>query len=168
LINGCYNKTTGALRVIDPSKGQTCAGTEAALTWNAGIRWRGNWSSATAYAVTDAVASNGSSYVARTASTSSKPPNVNWTLLASVGATGASGPKGSAGAAGAAGAVGPAGGTGPAGPAGGTGPAGPAGGTGPAGASGPAGPGGQQGPQGQQGPAGSLRFSPAARFLDSR
>jgi hypothetical protein len=97
LISGCYNKTTGALRVIDPSKGQACAGTEAALNWNAGIRWQGNWNPATAYAVNDAVASNGSSYVARAASTGSKPPNTNWNLLARMGATGAAGPAGPAG-----------------------------------------------------------------------
>jgi hypothetical protein len=34
VFTGCYNKTSGALRVIDPSKGQHCAAKEARVTWN--------------------------------------------------------------------------------------------------------------------------------------
>jgi hypothetical protein len=34
VIHGCRNTKTGALRVIDTDKGQTCTKDEAALTWN--------------------------------------------------------------------------------------------------------------------------------------
>src|SRR4029453_8894085 len=34
VINGCRNKATGFLRVIDSEAGQKCLPTEAALTWN--------------------------------------------------------------------------------------------------------------------------------------
>lgn len=34
VIHGCYDSKTGALRVIDTGKGQTCAKSETALTWN--------------------------------------------------------------------------------------------------------------------------------------
>jgi hypothetical protein len=34
VIHGCRNTKTGALRVIDTDKGQTCSKDEAALTWN--------------------------------------------------------------------------------------------------------------------------------------
>lgn len=33
-IEGCYDNSTGALRVIDPAAGGTCRGGETALTWN--------------------------------------------------------------------------------------------------------------------------------------
>ena len=74
VLHGCYNTTTGALRVIDPSKGQTCASGEAALSWNqSGIRWRGYWVSTTAYAVHDAIMYNGSAYLAMAANTGVAP-----------------------------------------------------------------------------------------------
>jgi hypothetical protein len=118
-ISACYAKSNGALRVIDPSLGQTCAGTELPLTWNAhGVNWRGPWSSAAHYAVGDAVSDKGSSWFAVAANTNSRPPSSSWGLLASVGAkgaTGATGPKGATGARGPAGAQGPAGPQGPAG-----------------------------------------------------
>lgn len=34
LIHGCYSSSTGALRVIDPSKGQKCASGQRSLSWN--------------------------------------------------------------------------------------------------------------------------------------
>jgi hypothetical protein len=34
LINGCYAKTNGGLRVVDPSAGQTCTQKETALQWS--------------------------------------------------------------------------------------------------------------------------------------
>jgi hypothetical protein len=34
VIHGCRDLRSGALRVIDSDKGQTCSKTEAALTWN--------------------------------------------------------------------------------------------------------------------------------------
>lgn len=83
LIHGCYNTTSGALRVVDPSKGQACAAGEASLNWNAhGLNWRGGWSSTVSYSTDDVVTSNGSTYVARAANTNSKPPSANWALLA--------------------------------------------------------------------------------------
>jgi hypothetical protein len=34
VFHGCYSKTTGALRLIDPSAGQHCAPGELAVSWN--------------------------------------------------------------------------------------------------------------------------------------
>lgn len=34
VFTGCYNKTSGALRLIDPARGQHCAATETQVTWN--------------------------------------------------------------------------------------------------------------------------------------
>ena len=34
VINGCYSKTSGALRVIDKALGQNCSSAENALNWN--------------------------------------------------------------------------------------------------------------------------------------
>jgi hypothetical protein len=98
VIHGCYTKTTGALRVIDPSKGQSCASGEASLNWNqSGIRWRGAWKSTTTYAVNDAVSANGQSYIAVVKNTNSAPPGVDWALLAKKGGTGVQGPPGGQG-----------------------------------------------------------------------
>jgi microcystin-dependent protein len=66
-----------------------------------------------------------------------------WTLIAEVGATGATGPEGATGATGPQGDIGPTGATGPEGV------------TGPTGATGPEGATGQQGPTGDVGPTGS-------------
>ena len=65
-----------------------------------GLNWRGEWSSQTQYAIDDAVAHDGSSYIAIAANTNSEPPSDNWNLMASAGATGATGDAGAAGAAG--------------------------------------------------------------------
>jgi hypothetical protein len=98
IIHGCYNKTTGALRVIDPSKSQSCATGETGLNWNQnGIRWRGAWNSAATYAVHDAISYNGQSYIARVTNTNTPPPGPDWALLASRGAAGAPGTPGPAG-----------------------------------------------------------------------
>jgi hypothetical protein len=86
VIHGCYNTTSGALRVIDPGKGQSCAAGEASLDWNQrGLNWRGNWSSTASYNIGDAVLSNGYVYSAKVANTNSKPPSANWTVFASQG-----------------------------------------------------------------------------------
>ena len=74
LIHSCYNTSTGALRVIDPSKGQSCAAK--------GIHFRGGWNSTTAYAIGDAVTWNGSAFIAKAANTNSMPPSSNWAVLA--------------------------------------------------------------------------------------
>jgi hypothetical protein len=98
VIHACYNKTTGALRVIDPSASQTCVSGEAPLSWNqGGIKWRGAWNPAVTYSVDDAVSLNGQSYVARVKNTNTSPPGVDWGLLARKGANGAPGTPGPAG-----------------------------------------------------------------------
>jgi hypothetical protein len=70
------------------------------------MTWKGTWSAATAYVVNDAVNSAGSSYICITGNTNQVPPNANWSLLAQVGAAGATGPTGSTGPAGSTGAAG--------------------------------------------------------------
>jgi len=105
-----------------------------------GINWKGIWSNTTAYAVDDAVLSNGSSYIALAANTNVQPPAATWAVLSQkgdIGLTGADGPQGPTGATGAIGPVGP---EGPRGLTGADGSAGPPGPEGPAGAVGPEGP----------------------------
>ncbi len=82
-----------------------------------GLKWRGAWSAATAYAIDDAVSHNGASWTAKAASTGSAPAagSTKWDLLADKGATG---PQGASGPQGVTGAAGPAGPTGPVGPIG--------------------------------------------------
>ena len=138
VYTGCYvnaGSAAGKLRVIDAEGGAVCPGGETQVEWNeAGIVWKGNWNNATAYLKGDAVAYQGSSYIALVDNVGVPPTNVaNWGVLAKKGNNGAAGPAG------------------PQGPQGLTGPQGPAG---PAGNVGPAGPQGPQGVQGPQGPAG--------------
>lgn len=90
-----------------------------------GINWRGTWSNAVAYDVTDAVQYNGSSYYCKVAiAASNNNPTIavaNWDLIASKGNTGPIGPIGpigQTGATGATGAQGIQGNAGPIGPAG--------------------------------------------------
>jgi hypothetical protein len=116
-----------------------------------GLTWLGNWSSSTHYAPDDAVAFNGSSYVAVTPTFGFDPLFGGWDLLAAKGDQGIQGPAGPKGDTGAVGPAGPAGAMGPAGPKGDTGAVGPAG---PAGAMGPVGPQGPTGPQGTPGTSG--------------
>lgn len=88
-----------------------------------GMAWQGAWSSATSYAVNDAVSFGGTSYLSLTVNVGSQP-NLNpgsWAVLAQAGTAGEAGVAGSAGATGATGAQGPAG---PAGVTGATGAAG--------------------------------------------
>jgi chitodextrinase len=101
-----------------------------------GLNWRGAWDSTVAYAASDAVAYNGSSWVATQSTTNSAPDSGSgdWEMLAQKGDTG---PQGATGATGATGPVGPVGATGPVGP------------------QGPEGPQGQQGVVGVAGPQGS-------------
>jgi hypothetical protein len=82
VIHACYDKTTGALRVIDPSKSQACTGSESALSWNGrGLNFRGAWSATASYAISDVVAIGGGTFVAKAANTNSKPPSASWAVL---------------------------------------------------------------------------------------
>lgn len=62
----------------------------------AGLTWKGQWNSATAYSSDDAVGYQGASYFALKASTNAIPSTAtdDWALLASMGATGPQGPIG--------------------------------------------------------------------------
>ena len=124
VFHGCYAKSGGGLRLIDPDKGQKCASTEGAVSWNqAGITWRGTWAETARYNAGDAVAYQGSSYLAVKRSAGHVPPAspADWALLAARGATGPAGTQGLAGP------PGPRGSTGPQGPRGPQGPQGPPG-----------------------------------------
>lgn len=92
VFTGCVSTATatkGALRVIDAQAGDKCKATEKAITWNQrGVNWRSTWASGTAYAVNDAVAYQGSSYIATAASTGVVPTNIaKWAVLAQKGTT---------------------------------------------------------------------------------
>lgn len=55
----------------------------------AGLNWLGVWSGATAYAVNDAIAWDGSSYICTVAHTNQEPPNASyWDVLAAAGVDG--------------------------------------------------------------------------------
>jgi len=103
------------------------------------ISFRGGWQSPIVYAIGDAVAENGTSYIALFVNQGIDPAidvansGGTWAVLAQKGADGTTGPVGPQGA------VGPAGPTGATGNTGATGPQGPAGPTGPTGATGPTG-----------------------------
>ncbi|MEN6367702.1 MAG: hypothetical protein ABFC88_12900 [Thermoguttaceae bacterium] len=58
------------------------------------INWRGNWNGTAAYALNDAVAHGGSSYICTTPNTGSEPPSANWAVLASKGDRGEKGDTG--------------------------------------------------------------------------
>jgi len=128
VFHGCYVRTSGALRVIDPAASQACDSTENPVSWNErGVNWRGTWSPTTNYSVNDAVTRSGSSYIAVTPNLNSVPPGTSWNVLATKGAAGATGAVGPAGPSGAAGPTGATGATGPVGATGAVGPAGPPG-----------------------------------------
>ena len=93
-ITSCVNKTSGAVRIIDAQAGKHCTTKERRVAWSKGYRYRGAWSSGTAYAVLDVVTASGSSYVAKSASTGKAPAShpALWGLLATAGARGPAGP----------------------------------------------------------------------------
>jgi hypothetical protein len=101
-----------------------------------GFNFRGAFDNTASYAANDVVSYNGSSYVAKTATSPGDPApdsNPNWSLMAQQGTAGATGA------------------TGPSGPIGPTGATGPAGAQGPQGLTGATGALGPQGPQGSAG-----------------
>jgi hypothetical protein len=114
-IHGCYNTTSGTLRVVDREAGAACSSSERLISWNQ----RGP--------------------TGPKGATGSRGPT------GPAGATGAPGPTGPRGATGSRGPTGPAGATGAAGPTGPRGATGSRGPTGPAGAPGPTGPRGASG-----------------------
>jgi hypothetical protein len=84
VIHSCFNNSTGALRVIDPSKSQSCAAGESALSWNGrGLNFRGSFKNTTTYAIGDVITLNGGTYVAKSASTGTPPPATAWAVLSS-------------------------------------------------------------------------------------
>ncbi len=99
-FNGCVNKDTGVLRVINYQAGKRCKKSEKGISWAQGWTYKGLWRATTSYRPGDVVLDNGSSYVARAASLAKSPPSdaSRWGLLASPGpqgATGATGARGS-------------------------------------------------------------------------
>lgn len=89
-----------------------------------GLVWKGAWSGAVSYEVHDAVAYQGTSWIAVSPSTAIAPPSAEWAILASHGDQGPTGPQGGTGPQGPAGAAGD---PGPQGLAGLPGPVGPPG-----------------------------------------
>jgi hypothetical protein len=80
------------------------------------MTFKGAYSGATSYVVNDVVTYNGSSYICILATTGNLPTNPTyWTLVNSIGATGATGPVGATGPTGITGATGVTGATGPSG-----------------------------------------------------
>ena len=98
-FNGCVNKDTGVLRVVNYQAGKRCKKSEKGISWAQGWTYKGLWRATTSYRPGDVVLDNGSSYVARTASLAKSPPSdaSRWGLLASPGPQGATGAKGDSG-----------------------------------------------------------------------
>jgi Collagen triple helix repeat (20 copies) len=103
VIQGCYQKNVGNLRVIDPSAGDSCRPSEIAISWS------------------------------QTGPQGPQGPPGPQGPKGDIGPTGPAGPAGPKGDTGATGPAGPAGPAGPKGDTGATGPAGPAGPAGPKG-----------------------------------
>ncbi len=89
-ITACYptsGTSQGALRVINYQAGTRCKAGEALLQWpSRSFRWRGAWTSTTAYTVNDVVRYNGSAYIAYKANTNIVPTNTAyWNLMVAQG-----------------------------------------------------------------------------------
>jgi len=89
----CVSKRTGAVRIVDAQAGRHCTTGERTISWSKGYRYRGAWNARTTYAVLDVVTYEGSSYLARTASTGKSPAATAaaWGLLAAAGHNGVAG-----------------------------------------------------------------------------
>ncbi len=90
IFTGCVSTaaaTKGSLRVIDPQASETCKATEKQVTWNQrGANWRGAWTASATYAINDAVAFQGSSYIATASNTATVPTTTTkWAVLAHAG-----------------------------------------------------------------------------------
>jgi hypothetical protein len=114
VINGCYQKNVGNLRVIDPSAGDSCRPPEIPISW---------------------------SQTGPQGPPGPQGPKGDTGATGATGPAGPAGPTGPKGDTGATGATGPAGPAGPTGPKGDTGATGATGPAGPAGPIGPPGPG---------------------------
>ncbi len=138
------------------SQGATGAQGTTGATGARGLNWRGQWVTATAYAINDAVFDSGSSWAAIAISNSSQPTAVNllWSVIASQGANGAAGAAGATGSTGSTGSTGNDGATGPQGAQGSAGAQGAQGLTGAAGSTGAQGTAGSTGAIGPIGPRG--------------
>lgn len=90
----------------------------------AGITWKGSWIVGASYLKDDAVAYQGSSYIAVTSTTATPGSTADWEVLARQGSQGTAGPAGQRGPAGSPGAAGSTGATGETGATGAQGPAG--------------------------------------------
>jgi Collagen triple helix repeat (20 copies) len=135
VIHGCIKKSSGVLRVIDPSKGDRCHKNEVAIEFNReGPSGAAGAPGNTGPAGTTGTGANG--------------------LKGDTGATGSQGPKGDKGDTGPTSAAGATGATGSQGPKGDKGDTGPTGAAGATGATGSQGPKGDTGATGPQGPAG--------------
>ncbi len=166
IINACYVKSAGVLRVIDTSATR-CRSGETSLAWNvqgpAGPAGPvGPQGPAGPHGPTGATGETGAAGPAGAhgpvgPTGAAGPAGAH----GPVGPTGAAGPAGPAGSAGSAGVAGP---LGPAGPVGATGPPGATGLDGPQGPAGPQGAAGATGPQGAAGASGPAGIS-AARFV---
>ncbi len=81
--------TTALDAATEAEADATAAAASAVAADVARIEWRGDWDSGTAYAVNDAVALSGSSYICIQAHTNQSPPNATfWDLLAEAGVDG--------------------------------------------------------------------------------
>ena len=83
-FSGCRTTSTGALRIIDPSRHQKCHAGETALTWTA-WKWRGNWAASKSYATGDVVSAGGMTFLAIANSPAGNPPATKPKLWAFIG-----------------------------------------------------------------------------------
>jgi hypothetical protein len=142
VINGCYEKRTGILRVIDAEAGKRCLSFETAISWNQGGT-AGPQGPMGDKGPTGDQGPQGEPGVA-----GDKGPAGDTGPIGDPGAVGEKGPLGDPGVAGDQGPIGDEGPPGDQGPIGDKGPQGDPGGKGPAGDKGPI---GDKGPQGDQG-----------------
>jgi collagen triple helix repeat protein len=165
VINGCYEKRTGILRVIDSDAGKTCLSFETPISWNQQGPKGEAGPAGPAGPKGDAGSRGENGAAGQKGDPGDQGPAGATGADGAAGPIGPAGPKGDVGPRGENGAPGPkgeqglAGATGAAGPAGPVGPAGPKGDAGQRGPAGPAGPAGPKGDPGERGPAGSGLFA---------